>query len=753
MVRLRLSASRSARARWRPSLRSLRLPSRHCAVLRRHARERARLRPALRAAAAAGALSVRRGGGGRALVRRVRAVRAPRQCAARLRPNRSARQPDRADGRRIPLSFRRSGSPCSACSSSPSSPACSATTTPTATSRRPWCGSSGGWASPTCRRSLGDIWALVNPWRTVFDAAEWLYRRLGGGSELGWRRPYPQALGAWPACILLLAFCWTELVYPNAAVPAHIAWLAIAYSVLTWAGMLVFGRDAWLQHGEVFSLVFGTFARFAPTEARDGRLLLRPLRRGAARRPPGVDLDDGLRAAAAGDRALRRADRHRRMGGAGRRAALSLAGIGRNQRHGDQDRRPRRLLAGCSSAPISASCAVMSWVASGRPGAARDRAQLCPDAGPDRHRLSRGALPGVPAGAGPIHHPAPLRPVRLRLEPVRHRRLSRRHRRRRRALCLVRGRRGHRHRSCDRRLSRARAGARRVRAAPRGAGDAGAADRADGGLHLHRPLHHRRADRGEPGSHEPSAVASEAIAVPPDAVLFRQQDSDLQRRDRQDRQGQAHLQGAGLRLSRPDQDDRGGSRSTPMCSPTGGALEAQAGTLSTTRSSTPPPRPCAGTSSRCARSASTPAPSPSGSATSISCARSSPSRSISMSAPTMPKWNAVVAPPWSTLPWHVLALMEEAVTRGWAAFSQAEATRRGVPWLDLVRSERDERQAGVAAAAVRARGIPAASPACPRQRGGGAPALGGAGGVLQGQRPFPGDQRALQAQELDARRA
>jgi hypothetical protein len=45
-----------------------------------------------------------------------------------------------------------------------------------------------------------------------------------------------------------------------------------------------------------------------------------------------------------------------------------------------------------------------------------------------------------------------------------------------------------------------------------------------------------------------------------------------------------------------------------------------------------------------------------------------------------------VAPPWSTLPWHVLALMEEAVSHGWAAFSEAEARRRGVPWLDLVRS-------------------------------------------------------------------
>ena len=56
-------------------------------------------------------------------------------------------------------------------------------------------------------------------------------------------------------------------------------------------------------------------------------------------------------------------------------------------------------------------------------------------------------------------------------------------------------------------------------------------------------------------------------------------------------------------------------------------------------------------------------------------------------APADPDWNAVVAPPWSTLPWHVLALMEEAVSRGWAAFSEAEAKRRGVPWLDLVRPQ------------------------------------------------------------------
>jgi len=47
-----------------------------------------------------------------------------------------------------------------------------------------------------------------------------------------------------------------------------------------------------------------------------------------------------------------------------------------------------------------------------------------------------------------------------------------------------------------------------------------------------------------------------------------------------------------------------------------------------------------------------------------------------------------IAPPWSPVPWHVLALMEQAVARGLGAFSEREAQRRGAPWLDLARDAR-----------------------------------------------------------------
>ena len=58
---------------------------------------------------------------------------------------------------------------------------------------------------------------------------------------------------------------------------------------------------------------------------------------------------------------------------------------------------------------------------------------------------------------------------------------------------------------------------------------------------------------------------------------------------------------------------------------------------------------------------------------------------------------AAVAPPWSPVPWQLLALLKEASERGMGAFSEADARRRGVPWLDLAR-DRKAREALLALA-------------------------------------------------------
>jgi hypothetical protein len=137
---------------------------------------------------------------------------------------------------------------------------------------------------------VGNLWAVINPWRTIFAAAETIHQGITGRPALSLRKPYPAALGLWPAFALLLIFSWIELIYPNPAMPQLIAWLALAYSVLTFTGMLVFGRECWLQHGELFTVVFGTFARFAPLDLRVGP------QRTLSLRPFGVGLIEGAAA-------------------------------------------------------------------------------------------------------------------------------------------------------------------------------------------------------------------------------------------------------------------------------------------------------------------------------------------------------------------------------------------------------------------------------------------------------------------------
>jgi hypothetical protein len=114
---------------------------------------------------------------------------------------------------------------------------------------------------------VGDVWAIVNPWATLFGAAE-RGDRSDGGRSLSPGVPYPPWLGVWPATVLFTAFAWVELVFPGRALPAQLALMAVGYTLVTGAGMLAFGRTVWLRRGDPFAVAFSTLARFAPTEIR-----------------------------------------------------------------------------------------------------------------------------------------------------------------------------------------------------------------------------------------------------------------------------------------------------------------------------------------------------------------------------------------------------------------------------------------------------------------------------------------------------
>src|SRR5215469_1790176 len=115
---------------------------------------------------------------------------------------------------------------------------------------------------------VGNIWPLINPWTIAFDLAQTVTRRWL--KILSFHLSYPSWLAVWPSCLLFLLFAWLELVAPARDVPRNIAIGILAYSFLTWTGFGAFGRDIWLKNGEVFSLAFGLFGRFAPLNFTHG---------------------------------------------------------------------------------------------------------------------------------------------------------------------------------------------------------------------------------------------------------------------------------------------------------------------------------------------------------------------------------------------------------------------------------------------------------------------------------------------------
>ena len=178
----------------------------------------------------------------------------------------------------------------------------------------------------------GDLWALVNPWRTAFDGAQWLYRRLGRTRRVGPGPPLPRSRGRVaglpaPARLLLDRARLRKCGFPGSP---------------RCPGDRLFdphlGRHAGLRPRRVAAARRGVLAGvrhlrpLRPHRGEGGTAAAAAVRDGAARRQAGLDVDDGVRAAAARHRALRRPDRHGRMGGAGKRAARPACQVSASRR-------------------------------------------------------------------------------------------------------------------------------------------------------------------------------------------------------------------------------------------------------------------------------------------------------------------------------------------------------------------------------------------------------------------------------------
>ena len=114
---------------------------------------------------------------------------------------------------------------------------------------------------------FGNVWSWLNPWRAAADAWVWISERLG--FEVQSFSAYPERLGRWPAAVLLFAFAALELAYVDSANPRTLAIAILIYSYVTWFGMALYGRRAWLENGEAFNVYFGFLSRMAPFDIRE----------------------------------------------------------------------------------------------------------------------------------------------------------------------------------------------------------------------------------------------------------------------------------------------------------------------------------------------------------------------------------------------------------------------------------------------------------------------------------------------------
>ena len=126
-----------------------------------------------------------------------------------------------------------------------------------------------------------NIWNILNPWAIIFD---WLFKPILNFLNMTSTGFYSYDFRRYdvlPALLMFILFCWIENVYPNTDSPSFIGYLILGYSFVTFLGMFLYGKENWLNFGEIFSVLFGYYSRFSPLDIDESisgkrRVILRP---------------------------------------------------------------------------------------------------------------------------------------------------------------------------------------------------------------------------------------------------------------------------------------------------------------------------------------------------------------------------------------------------------------------------------------------------------------------------------------------
>jgi hypothetical protein len=116
---------------------------------------------------------------------------------------------------------------------------------------------------PVASVLFGDVFAVLNPWRSCTRAIRWVGRRVAPGLFARPLLRYPPRLGVWPAVACLIGFAWLELVYVARDQPSTLAALSLGYALVMLAGMALFGVEEWSGRADGFGVYFNLLSRMS----------------------------------------------------------------------------------------------------------------------------------------------------------------------------------------------------------------------------------------------------------------------------------------------------------------------------------------------------------------------------------------------------------------------------------------------------------------------------------------------------------